>query len=96
MRGSDFIFDGVNLLYYKCHKINFKYGASYIDSPDQTKKKKAIINPKNINDRCFQYAVMVALNYGEMKWIPERISNFKPFMNKYNRDKMKYSSKIVD
>ena len=20
---SDFIFDGVNLLYYKCHKINF-------------------------------------------------------------------------
>ena len=39
---------------------------------------------------------MVALNYGEMKWIPERISNFKPFMNKYNRDKMKYSSKIVD
>ena len=24
MRGSDFIFDCVYLLYYKCHKINFK------------------------------------------------------------------------
>ena len=23
MRGSDFIFDSVQLLYYKCHKINF-------------------------------------------------------------------------
>ena len=34
MRGSDFIFDYVHLLYYKCHKINFKRGGSYIDSSD--------------------------------------------------------------
>ena len=34
MRGSDFIFDCVYLLYYKCHKTNFKRGGSYIDSPD--------------------------------------------------------------
>ena len=26
MKGSDFIFDCVNLLYWKCHKINFKRG----------------------------------------------------------------------
>ena len=26
MRGSDFIFDSVQLLYYKRHKINFKRG----------------------------------------------------------------------
>ena len=45
MRGSDFIFDSVKLLYYKCHKINFKRGG-YIDSPDWIKKKKATINPK--------------------------------------------------
>ena len=46
MRGRDFIFDSVQLLYYKCHKINFKRGGSYIDSPDWIKKKKATINPK--------------------------------------------------
>ena len=34
MRGNDFIFDLVQLLYYKCHKINFKRGGSYIDSAD--------------------------------------------------------------
>ena len=44
MRGSDFIFDCVNLLYYKCRKINFKLGGSY-DSPDWIKKKK--INNKS-------------------------------------------------
>ena len=29
MEGSDFIFDLVQLLYYKCHRINFKRGGSY-------------------------------------------------------------------
>ena len=34
MRGSDYIFDSVQLMYYKCHKVNFKRGGSHIDSPD--------------------------------------------------------------
>ena len=34
MRRSNFIFDSVQLMYYKCLKINFKCGGSYIDSPD--------------------------------------------------------------
>ena len=38
MKGSDSIFDGVNLLYNKFHKINSKRGGSYIDSPDWIKK----------------------------------------------------------
>ena len=56
MRGNDFIFDSVELMYYKCHKVSFKRGGSYIDSPDWIKKKKATINPKNTDDKCFQYA----------------------------------------
>ena len=34
MRESDFIFDSVQIMYYKCHKVNFKRGGAYIDSPD--------------------------------------------------------------
>ena len=34
MRGSDFIFDCINLLYHKCHKINASRGGSYTGSPD--------------------------------------------------------------
>ena len=66
MRGSDFIFNSVQLVDYKCHKVNFICGGSYIDSPDWIKKKKATINPKNTDDKCFQYAVTVALNYEEI------------------------------
>ena len=40
MRGSDFIFDFVDLLYYKCHNINLNRGRSYIDSPNWIKNKK--------------------------------------------------------
>ena len=33
-KGSDFIFDCVHLLYYKCHKIHLNCGGSNIDSAD--------------------------------------------------------------
>ena len=77
MRGSDFIFDSVQLLYYKCHKVNFKRSGSYIDSPDWIKKKKATINAKKPDDKCFQYTANVALNYEEVKWNPQRVSNIR-------------------
>ena len=40
MKGSEFVFDYVQLLCYKCHKINRNCGGSYIDSPDLIKSKK--------------------------------------------------------
>ena len=33
MTGSDFIFDSVQLMYYKFRKVNFRCSGSYIDSP---------------------------------------------------------------
>ena len=45
MKDSNFVFDYVHLLYYKCHKINPNRGGSYIDSSDWIKNKKATINP---------------------------------------------------
>ena len=39
---------------------------------------------------------MVPLNYEETESHPERVSNIKSFMNKYNWDGIKYSSKIDD
>ena len=47
VKGSDFTFDYVHLLYCKCHEINFKPGGSYINAPDWMKNKKAILNPIN-------------------------------------------------
>ena len=84
-----FFLDSVQILNYKCHEINFKRGGSYIDSPEWIKKKRATINPKNEDDKCYQYAVTVALNYGEIESHPEIASNIKPFIKKYNWNRIK-------
>ena len=96
MRGSDFIFDSVQLIYYKYHKENFKHVDSYIDSLDWIKNKRATINKKDEDDKSFQYAATVALKFEKAEWNPERISNIKPFINKYNWKGLNYPSKIDD
>ena len=63
VKESDFVFDNVDLLLYKLHKISLNRGGSYINSPEWLKNKKATVNPKNKDDKCFQYALTVALNY---------------------------------
>ena len=67
MKGNDFIFDSVQLMYYKCYTVNLKRSSSYIDFPDWIKKKKVTINPKNTDNKCFQYTATVALNYKEIE-----------------------------
>ena len=38
------------------------------------------MNPKNNDNKCFQYAVTVALNHKQIKNNPERTSKIKPFL----------------
>ena len=68
-------------MHYDLNKISLSRGKSYIDSPKWLKNKKDTINPKNNDDKCFQYALTVALNYEQIKNHPERISNNKPFID---------------
>ena len=84
MRGSDLEFDGINFLYYDFNEISLNRGGSYIDSPKWLKDKKSTINPKNNDDKCFQYAVTLALNLDNIDNHPERIPKIKPFINQYN------------
>ena len=85
MKGSEFDFDGVNALDYDLNKISLDRGGSHIDSPEWIKNKKATINPQNKkDDKCFQYALTVALNHEKIKDHPERISKIRPFIDQYN------------
>ena len=63
MRGSDFEFDGVKFLCYDFNEISLYRGGSYMDSSKWLKDKKSTINPKNNDDKCFQYAVTLALTF---------------------------------
>ena len=69
MRGSEFVYDSVDALYYNLNKVSLSRGGSYIDSPKWLKNKKATINPKNKDDKCFQYALTVAIIMNKLKTI---------------------------
>ena len=86
---SKFVFENVELLHYKLHKISLNRGGSYVDSPEWLKNKKATINPKNNDEKCFQYALTVALNYQNIKNNPERITNIKFSTNICKKKKKK-------
>ena len=61
--GCSFIFESVELLDYHLYKMSIKRGKSYIKSPKWLENKRATINPQNNDDKCFPYAVTVALNH---------------------------------
>ena len=84
MTESGFAYDSDDASYHNLNKISLSRGGSYIDSPKWLKNKKATINPKNSDDKCFQYVLTVALSYEKIKKDPQRTSRIKPFINQYN------------
>ena len=55
IKGCDFIFDYMDTLDYKCHKIILKRVALNLDSFDWIKNKRATKNPEKNYNNCFQY-----------------------------------------
>ena len=96
MRGSKFTYDSVDALYYNLSKVSLSRGGSYIDSPKWIKNKKVTINLKNSDDKCFQYALTVALNHQQIKKNSQETSNIKHFIDKYNRKEIDFSSHNKD
>ena len=92
MRGSEFEFDGIHLLYYDFNKISLNRGGSYRESAKWIKDKKSTINPKNNDYKCFQYAATVELNRDKIKKDPQRVSKIKPFIDQCNWNDIDFPS----
>ena len=66
------------------------------DSPDWIKNKKAtIISINKKDDKCFHYAVTVALYHEQIEKDPPRIIKLI-FLSKYNCEKINYQSEKDD
>ena len=96
MKGSEFEFGGVNFLYYDFNKTSINGGGFYINSPKWLKDKKSTTNPKNNDDKCFQYALTLALNLDKIKKDPQRVSKTKPYIEKYNWEDIDFPSTSKD
>ena len=96
MRGSEFVYNSVDALYYNLNKVSLSTSGSYIDSPKWLKNKNNNNKSQKNDDKCFQYALTVALNYEQIKYYPERISKIKPFIDKYNWEEIDFPSHNKD
>ena len=96
MRGSEFGFDDVNLLYYDFNKISLNRGGSYVEPAKWIKDKRSIINPKNNDYKCFQYAITVALYGDKINKHPQRVSKIKPFVEQYNWNGIEFPATSKD
>ena len=96
MRGSEFVPDSVDLLYYRLQKVDLKMSGSHIAFPKWLGNKKGTINPQNNDDNCFQYALTVALNHQNIVNNPQIISKIKPFIDQYNWKEIDFSSRAKD
>ena len=81
---------------YTFHKISLKRGKSYVKSPQWVINKRTTINPKNIENKCFQYSITIALNHQNIENHPERASNIEPFINQYNWKDIYFPAGIKD
>ena len=84
MRGSDFVFNGINYFHYDFDRVSISKGGSYFDSPKWFKDKKSTVNQKNNDNKCFQYPTILVLNFNKIDKNPQRISRIKPFIENYN------------
>ena len=61
------VFESVDLLDYKLHRVRLKRSGSYKKSPKWLENKNAVTNPKNENDdECLRWSIICALNYSEI------------------------------
>ena len=81
IKGSDFVFESVDLLDYKLHRVRLRRGGSYMKSPEWLLHKRATINPNNENDdKCLRWSIISALNYNEIK----KKNSLKTYLKKLN------------
>ena len=67
IKGSDFVFESVDLVDYKLHRVRLRRGGSNIKSPEWLLREGATINPKNKNDdQCLRWSIISALKYNEI------------------------------
>ena len=84
LANNRFVFDQVLFKDINFHKLNLTRSSSYLPLPDWISNKKAVINPKNEEDKeCFNWAILAALRHENIDSHLERILKLRRFEGDY-------------
>jgi len=60
-RGSNFVLDAITSFVLVITQYRPLSGSTYVPTPSSIAKKKAVINVKNADNRCFEWAILSCL-----------------------------------
>ena len=80
--GSSWRFNKIQILKIQISKSKKTRAGSYIQTPEILKKKRAIINIQNKDDKCIKWAMLCHLYQEEFPKNKQRTDNYKPYWNK--------------
>ena len=96
LRDSKFVFDSMMYTDIRIHRLNLTRGSSYIPLPDWLSKKKAILNPKNLDEKCFKWAVTAGMKWEEIDRDHQRVSKLRHYENEFDWSEIRYPVSTKD
>jgi hypothetical protein len=69
-------------------------GSSYVELPEKIKNKKAIVNVKNNDEKCFMWSILAALY--PVKENPNRLNNYTEYENELNFKNVSFPVSLTD
>src|ERR1043165_1410376 len=69
-------------------------GSSYIASPAWLSKKKATLNIRNNDERCFLYCILAAAHYVGFKDHADRVTKYAPYLHELNVEGLTFPIEI--
>ena len=96
LRDSKFVLDGIVYTDINVHRLNLTRGSSYISLPDWLAKKKAMINPKNLDEKCFKWSVIASLKWEEIGIDHQRVSKLRRYENEFDWSGMSFPVSTKD
>ena len=90
------MFKEVLLLDASFHRLTLTRGRFHLLLPDWLARKQSIINPQNEEEKCFQRAVIAALEWTNIKSHPQYISQLRKFADNYNWSGLEFPVSVKD
>jgi len=94
-KGSGFTLESISSIYLDIYNFNPLKGRSYIELDDRIKMKRAIINIKNEDDKCFLYCIC-AYNHPNTNKHENLVSSYKKYVDEINMDGIEFPVCIDD
>ena len=93
-RGSNWVLKEVLGIHVHIAAYSPLRGSSYLPLPDYIKKKKAVINVQNADDKCFMWSLLAALHPAEPH--AERVSKYVDHVGELKFDGVEFPVELKD